>query len=347
MTARKISSHIRYNPLSGARILVCPERGSRPRSEKEEPPPPPSDSEYDPTCYLCPGNIRATGNVNPAYTSVFAFDNDYPALVPHTSGFRNCEGALIQSHAEDGICRVLCYSPRHDLTPARLPEAQLRRAVDTWTEESATLSAVPWIGYVQIFENHGAIGGASSRHPHSQIWASADIPDLVKSEDFHQEQYALRYGTCLLCDYVKLELTLRERVVCENDGFVVLVPYWAVWPFETMVLSKRHLADVTSLTAGERGLFADIIKRITTRYDNLFQMQFPYSMAIHQKPADDSVHTGWHFHAHYFSPMRSATIQKVMAAYELGAGSERDGLPEEAALRLRVASETHYLPSKS
>jgi UDPglucose--hexose-1-phosphate uridylyltransferase len=204
------------------------------------------------------------------------------------------------------------------------------------------LGALPWINHVQIFENHGAVSGASSGHPHSQIWASADVPDLLASEQSHQAQYAQNHGSCLLCDYAKLEASLGERVVCENDGFLVVVPYWAVWPFETMVLSKRHFGSIDAMTTTERDLFADIIKRITTRYDNLFRTQFPYDMVIHQVSTNKTPSEHSHFHAHYYSPMRSGSVQKIMAAYELGAGRERDGLPEDAAAQLRASSEVHY-----
>jgi UDPglucose--hexose-1-phosphate uridylyltransferase len=336
-------SHLRHNPLTGEWVLVCPRRGDRPQSEKSERPSAPVDLPYDPTCYLCAGNLRASGVRNPAYLSVFAFDNDYPALSPDAVGAAIALDGLIKARPERGICRVLCYSPRHDLPPARMEVAQLRAAVDAWAGEYQRLGAIPWIGYVQIFENHGAIGGASSHHPHSQIWASADMPEDPAAEQKNQKTYAERHGSCLLCDYLRLESSLRERIIFENDGFVALVPYWAVWPYETMILAKRHFGDLSAMEPAERDLFADMMKRLATRYDNLFEMDFPHSMAMHQSPTDGAPHPEWHFHAHYYSPMRSAEVQKVMAAYELGAGRERDDLPEQAAQALRAASEIHYL----
>lgn len=339
-------SHLRFNPLTGEWILVCPKRGARPQSEKDERPPPECESAYDPSCYLCPGNMRASGVRNPAYSSVFAFDNDFAALSPDVTETPQSHGALMQARGERGICRVICYSPRHDLGPSRLDPAQLRAAIDEWALEYDRLGAIPWINYVQIFENHGAIGGASNRHPHSQIWASADVPCDPSKEQSLQKAYADAHGTCLLCDYVKLERGLRQRIVCENEGFLVVVPYWATWPFETMVLGKRHFGAIDAMTPAERGLLADIIGKISARYDNLFHAPFPYSMALHQMPTDGREHPEWHFHAHYYSPMRSATVQKVQAGYELGAGRERDDLPEDAAAALRASSEIHYLDGR-
>jgi len=333
-----VASQLRHNPLTDEWVLVCPRRGARPQSEPEVPPLPPA-LPYDPTCYLCPGNARAVGIRNPAYTSVFAFDNDFPALSPDVSGEPINEGGLILGHPERGVCRVLCYSPRHDLPPARLERSQLRTVVDEWIAQSRELGSLPWVNYVQIFENHGAIGGASSRHPHSQIWASADIPNEPLAEQTHQKKYRDTHGSCLLCDYAKLEASLGERVVCENESFVAVVPFWAVWPFETMILGKRHFGAIDEMDFAERDALSDIVKRLTTRYDNLFHALFAYSMGMHQSPPDGAPHPEWHFHAHFYSPMRSASVQKVMAGYELAAGRERDDLPEDAAARLRAADE--------
>jgi UDPglucose--hexose-1-phosphate uridylyltransferase len=340
------ASHLRFNPLTGEWVLVCPRRGARPHAEKDAAAPPAGDAPYDPTCYLCVGNMRAGGVRNPDYKSVYVFDNDFPALSADASGAPVDIEGLIRARPERGICRVMCYSPRHDLPPARLPLPQLRAAIDTWVAQYRELGALPWINHVQIFENHGAVSGASSNHPHSQIWASADIPNEPAAEQASQKAHAER-GGCLLCDYAKLEARLGTRIVCENDGFLVVVPYWAVWPFETMVLSKRHIGAIDELTDAERDLLADILKRVSTRYDNLFRAPFPYDMAFHQSPTDGQPHPEWHFHAHYYSPMRSATAQKVMAAYELAAGRERDDLPEDAAVQLRAASDVHYLDAKA
>jgi len=332
-------SQLRHNPLTNEWVLVCPQRGARPQSEPEIPPLP-AALPYDPTCYLCPGNARAVGIRNPAYTSVFAFDNDFPALSPQITGEPVSEGGIIQGHPERGVCRVLCYSPRHDLPPARLERTQLRAVVDEWVVQYRELGSLSWVNYVQIFENHGAIGGASSRHPHSQTWASADIPNEPLTEQIHQKRYRDTHGSCLLCDYATLETSLGERIVCENESFVVVVPFWAVWPFETMILSKRHFGAIDEMDSAERDALGDIVKRLTTRYHNLFHAPFAYSMGMHQSPPDGASHPEWHFHAHYYSPMRSASVQKVMAGYELAAGRERDDLPEDVAARLRAASET-------
>lgn len=339
------TSHLRCNILTGEQVLVCPRRGARPQSERPQTPSPERDPPYDPTCYLCPGNVRASGR-NPLYEGIYAFDNDFPALSRDASGPEPDPNALLQAAPERGICRVLCYSPRHDLPPARLPLAQMRAAIDAWVGEYRTLGAIDWINHVQIFENHGALGGASSRHPHSQIWASDRIPGEPAAEQAHQKAYAETHSGCLLCDYLKLEQAAQERLVCENDAFAVVVPYWAVWPFETMVIAKRHFASIDAMTDAERDLFADIVRRITTRYDNLFLAPFPYAMAIHQAPTDREPHPEWHFHTHYYSPMRAAGVQKIMAGYELAAGRERDDLPEEAAARLRALSEVHYLDAR-
>ncbi|HEY2069980.1 MAG TPA: galactose-1-phosphate uridylyltransferase [Rhizomicrobium sp.] len=337
------SSHLRLNLLTGEWVLVGPQRGARPHSEEATPPSETPDPPYDPTCYLCVGNMRKSGIRNPDYTGVYAFDNDFPALSRGSEGApsppsSSSLGAVLQMRPERGICRVLCYSPRHDLPPARLPRAAMRLAIDAWVEEYRTLGAIPWINHVQIFENHGALGGASSRHPHSQIWAEETVPHDPAVEAEHQAAYAREHdGACLLCDVLKHELAGGARLVCENDGFAVIVPYWAVWPFETLVLAKRHYSSIETMTDTERDLFADIIQQITARYDALFHASFPYAMAMHQAPTDRDPHPEWHFHAHYFSPMRAAGVEKVMAGYELAAGPERDDLPEDAAAMLRAA----------
>ncbi|MGH6872971.1 MAG: galactose-1-phosphate uridylyltransferase [Rhizomicrobium sp.] len=340
-SALPATSHLRTNLLTGERVLVSARRGARPQAEDDKARPYAAVLTYDPACYLCPGNARAGGR-NPAYAGVYAFDNDFPALSRDASGPSSAPDALLQFRPERGICRVMCYSPRHDLPPALLPLPALRAAVDAWVAEYRTLGAIGWIGHVQIFENHGALGGASSRHPHSQIWASADVPAQPAAEQHHQSAYARAHGGCLLCDYLKLETALGERIVCGNEGFVALVPFWAVWPFETIIVATRHFAAIDGMTKPERGLYADIVKRLTTRYDNLFRAPFPHSMAMHQAPTDGGAHPEWHFHAHYYSPMRAAGVQKIMAGYELAAGRERDDLPEDAAARLRAAGEVHY-----
>ena len=336
-------SHLRFNPLSGEWILVAPKRGQRPQSEKPITParemiPPHADD-----CFLCTGNMRASGIRNPDYKAAYTFDNDFPALSLEAAPVPADHDALIVTRAERGICRVMCYSPRHDLGQARLDIATLRTVIDAWADQFTQLGALSWIKYVQIFENHGPLAGASSAHPHSQIWATSDVPDDPKTEIAQQKKYQAAHGSCLLCDYAKLEASLGERVVCENDRFLVVTPYWAMWPFETMVLGKRHFGTIAQMSGAERDAYADIIKRLAARYDNLFEAPFAYSMGLHQVPTDGEEHPECHFHAHYYSPMKSVSVQKIMAGFELAAGRERDDLPEDAAAQLRAVSDVHYL----
>lgn len=337
-------SHLRFNPLSGEWILVAPKRGRRPQSEKDIPPARAPIPPHDSACFLCTGNVRASGIRNPSdYKAGYTFDNDFPALSPDEVAVPVDHDGLIATRAERGICRVMCYSPRHDLGPARLDRESLRTVIDAWAEQFGALGAMPWIKHVQIFENHGPLAGASSAHPHSQIWAQSDVPHDPQTEIEQQTKYLDARGSCLLCDYARLEASLGERVVCENDDFLVVAPYWAMWPFETMILAKRHFGALPKMTGAERDAYADIVKRLTARYDNLFEAPFAYSMALHQAPMDGEAHAECHFHAHYYSPMKSASVQKIMAGYELAAGRERDDLPEDAAARLRAVSDVHYL----
>ncbi len=346
MTQRDMEQipHRRLNPLTGEWVRVSPQRTDRPwlgKVEKREGEKRPA---YDPTCYLCPGNSRAGGTQSPQYAGTYVFDNDYPALLSEASDTDVEESGLIVARAERGICRVVCFSPRHDLTVSRMSQAEIRPVIDAWAEQYESLAAVPWVQHVQIFENCGAMMGASNPHPHCQIWANATIPNQPTKEQAAQLDYRARLGSCLLCDYLRLELERRERVVCENESFAVVVPYWAVWPFETLVLSKRHIGAMDELNSTERDLLAGILRQVTTRYDNLFDVSFPYSMGFHQSPTDKQPHPEWHFHAHYYPPLlRSATVQKFMVGYEMMAAPQRDLTPETAAARLRQASDVHYL----
>jgi UDPglucose--hexose-1-phosphate uridylyltransferase len=336
--------HQRLNPLTGEWVLVSPQRTDRPWLGKVEGREAEHRPTYDPTCYLCPGNSRAGGAQNPRYSRTFVFDNDYPALVPETSDTEVDESGLVVARAERGICRVVCFSPRHDLTISRMSQAEIGPVVDAWVEQYQSLAATPWVRHVQIFENCGAVMGASNPHPHCQIWANASVPNQPAKEQVSLLEHYTRLGSCLLCDYLKLEVERRERIVCENEAFAVVIPYWAVWPFETLVLSKRHLAAMDELSGAERELLANILKQLTTRYDNLFEVPFPYSMGFHQRPTDRQPHPEWHFHAHYYPPLlRSATVQKFMVGYEMMAAPQRDLTPETAAARLREVSEVHYL----
>jgi UDPglucose--hexose-1-phosphate uridylyltransferase len=345
MTQRELEQvpHRRLNPLTKEWVLVSPQRTDRPWLGKVENREPESRLASDPACYLCPGNSRAGGVRNPAYAGTLVFDNDYPALISQTSGTEVDESGIIVARGERGICRVLCFSPRHDLTVSRMSSAQLRPVVDAWVEQYEALAAVPWVRHVQIFENCGAVMGASNPHPHCQIWANSTVPNQPAKEQASLLEHYNQRNSCLLCDYLKLELEHHERVVCENPGFAAVVPYWAVWPFEILVLSKRHLGAMDELTEAERDLLAGILKQLTTRYDNLFEVPFPYSMGFHQRPTDGQPHPEWHFHAHYYPPLlRSATVQKFMVGYEMMATPQRDITPESAAARLREMSEIHY-----
>jgi UDPglucose--hexose-1-phosphate uridylyltransferase len=337
--------HRRFNPLLREWVLVSPQRTQRPwlgRVEKAEVP---AEQNYDPQCYLCPGNSRAGGVRNPAYQSTFAFDNDYPALLsPSKVENEADQGALLLAVPESGICRVVCFSPRHDLTLPRMTLEELRNVIEAWTKEMQSLEGFPWVRYVQIFENRGTMMGASNPHPHCQIWASASIPNLPRRELDSFEEYYKTNRQCLLCDYSGMEMERKERIIFENDGFLAIVPFWAVWPFETIILSKRHITYLGEFSPTEKELFGETLRRLTTRYDNLFEISFPYSMGLHQRPSGRGDCPAWHFHAHFFPPLlRSATVQKFMVGYELLATPQRDIAPEDAARRLVEASETHYL----
>ena len=340
--SHELFPHRRFNPLLREWVLVSPHRTQRPWLGKVEIPPQPALAAYDPSCYLCPGNPRAGGVRNPQYASTFVFDNDFAALLPEPSSASLSDG-LLQAQSERGICRVVCFSPRHDLTIPRMNDAELRDTLNAFSEQYTQLESRGWIRYVQVFENRGALMGASNPHPHCQIWATESVPNIPARESEALLQYRAGHGTCLLCDYLCLELQREERIVCHNDAFVVLVPYWAVWPFETIVVSRRHVDAVTALSAGELALLGDILRRITIRYDNLFQVPFPYSMGFHQRPSDGAPHPEWHLHAHYFPPLlRSATVQKFMVGFEMLGMPQRDITPEDAAKRLREAGEIHY-----
>jgi UDPglucose--hexose-1-phosphate uridylyltransferase len=336
--------HRRLNPLTQEWVLVSPNRAQRPWLGKREGHTAQDLPAYDPVCYLCPGNQRAAGNHNPKYTSTFVFDNDYPALLPDPPKIEVDESDLIVARSEPGVCRVICFSPRHDLTISRMSSPEVRQVVDVWADQSESLAKIPWIGHVQIFENRGDLMGASNPHPHCQVWATSTVPNVPAKEQASFLEYRAKHQSCLLCDYLQLELNHGERIVCENDAFVALVPYWAVWPFETMVLSRRHVGGIGELSEMERTDFADILRQVTIRYDNLFEAPFPYSMGLHQQPAKQEARSEWHLHTHYLPPLlRSVSVQKFMVGFELLGTLQRDITPESAAIRLREADDVHYL----
>jgi UDPglucose--hexose-1-phosphate uridylyltransferase len=305
--------------------------------------PPAALPAYDPSCYLCPGNPRAGGAQNPAYDSTFVFDNDFGALEPGTPPAQFERDSLLVACAEPGICRVVCFTPNHSLTLARMGVPEIQRVVTVWVEQHRELGANPLINYVQIFENRGEMMGCSNPHPHGQIWAGTTLPNEWRKEQIAQAAHRSTHGSCLLCDYLAIERQ-SERMVCENDSFAAVVPFWAVWPFEVLLLSRRHVATIEALDEREQCDLAGILKQVTTRYDNLFQVPFPYTMGFHQRPTDGTEHQEWHLHAHYYPPLlRSASVRKFMVGYEMLAGPQRDITPEAAAALLRERPEKHYL----
>ncbi len=334
--------HRRYNPLTGEWLLVSPHRTQRPWQGQVEKLPPETRPAYDPKCYLCPGNERAGGHRNPPYEKTFVFTNDFSALLEDTPDTEASPHGLLRAEGVRGVCRVICFSPRHDLTMAEMEVEDLEAVANTWVEEFESLMSRPFLRYVQIFENRGEMMGCSNPHPHCQIWASSAVPDEVAREEAMQAEYWRSHGRTLLGDYLKLELELGERIVCANDHFAALVPWWAVWPFETMIVSRRAVTGIDELSGEERAGLADILKRITTRYDNLFEISFPYSFGFHQRTAGGR-NPAWHLHAHFYPPLlRSATVRKFLVGYEMLAMPQRDITAEAAAARLREQSEVHY-----
>src|SRR5271165_5538851 len=341
--------HRRYNPLSREWVLVSPHRTQRPWQGQVETTDAAAQPDYDPKCYLCPGNERAGGVHNPQYESTFVFENDFAALKPGVSpaSVSDEKKDLLIAETEPGVCRVVCFSPRHDLTLAHMELSAIRTVVDVLADQFCGLGAMPEINYVEIFENRGEMMGCSNPHPHGQIWANGTIPNEPRKEQAALTEYRRQKQSCLLCDYVELERAAGERIVCENEKFLAVVPFWAIWPFELLLCSKSHVADLAALDTSARAALADILKRITIRYDNLFETSFPYSMGFHQQPTDGIDHPEWHLHAHFYPPLlRSATVRKFMVGYELLASPQRDISPESAAERLRSLPEQHFRSGK-
>ena len=330
--------HRRWNPLRRSWVMVSPHRTQRPWQGEVSKTAAPASLTYDPECYLCPGNKRAGGEVNPPYDGVFSFVNDYAAVLPNPPARVDAtDSPLLAAEPVQGICKVLCFHPDHSLTLAKMQRPDIRRVVDAWASETEEIAAIDWIHHIQIFENRGAMMGASNPHPHCQIWATSHIPDEPALETEAQQAYIAEKGSCLLCDYLAAERASGDRVIVENEHFTAIVPWWAVWPFETMILSRRHLGMLPQLSGDERDSLADILKRLTTRYDNLFDVSFPYTMGFHQSPVDGNAHPEWHFHAHFYPPLlRSATVRKFMVGFEMLGMPQRDITPEDAAARLRA-----------
>ena len=335
--------HRRYNILTGEWILVSPHRTKRPwqgRLEKvagEERP------SYDADCFLCPGNTRASGDKNPEYKDPYTFQNDFSALLPDGPQ-ENFNNGLLTAKAETGICRVVCFSPDHSLTLPVMRTRDIVKVIQKWKEEYRDLGSREGINYVQIFENKGDMMGCSNPHPHGQIWSQLSVPVEVEKKSAHQLEHWQKNRSSLLGDYLKQELELKERLVLENEHFAALVPYWAIWPYETTIIPKRQMQHIGKLNVEEEVAFAEILKLLTTKYDNLFQTSFPYSSGIHQQPTDGKDHLHWHFHMSFYPPLlRSKTVKKFMVGYELFAGPQRDITAEQAAETLRELPEVHYL----
>jgi UDPglucose--hexose-1-phosphate uridylyltransferase len=330
--------HRRLNALTNEWVLVSPHRATRPWLGEVASLQTAAETAYNPNCYLCPGNTRASGIQNPVYSTTFVFENDFAALKPGTCPARvdvDNMGLLV-AEAEPGICRVICFSPRHDLTLATMGQPEIEQVVRTWVGQFRELGGLEEINHVQIFENRGALMGASNPHPHCQIWATSSIPEAPSKELAAQGAYLKTQTRCLLCDYVALEQKQQVRMLCQNDGFVALVPFWAVWPFEILVCSHRHLGSMSEFAPEEVRSLSDILHRVTATYDRVFGVPFPYSMGFHQSPTDGADHPECHFHAHFYPPLlRSATIRKFMVGFEMLGTPQRDITPETAAERLR------------
>jgi UDPglucose--hexose-1-phosphate uridylyltransferase len=341
-------THRRKNILTGEWVLVSPGRLKRPWLGKKESAPSAALPQYDPSCYLCPGNERASGGKNPNYRGTFVFDNDFSALTHESTKLEMDVDGLIQAESESGICRVICFSPRHDLTLAEMEEDQISRVIKVWKKEYVDLGKLDDVNYVQIFENKGELMGCSNPHPHCQIWAESAIPVEPAKETNEFEAYWNKTGKCKICDYVALELKQKERVVFETERFVALVPFWAVWPFEVLIAPKDHINSIAEFNDNYITDFSGALKILTVRYDNLFEISFPYSAGIHQSPTDGAGHPGWHFHMHFYPPLlRSASVKKFMVGYEMLANPQRDITAEAAAERLRGMSDVHYKNRKS
>ncbi len=341
--------HRRYNALNGEWILVSPHRTKRPWQGKQETPPPDNRPQHDPKCYLCPGNERAGGLSNPDYESTYVFTNDFAALLKDTPLEHMPHSELMQVDMVQGTCRVICFSPRHDLTLPEMEESAIRNVVDLWADQTQELAET--YRWVQVFENKGAIMGCSNPHPHGQIWAGSALPNEPNKEDAHQLAYLEKNKKPLLVDYLKAELAgNKERVVLENEHWVVVVPYWALWPFEVLLLPREHVLRIYDLSGEQRDSLADIVRRLTIKYDNLFNVSFPYSMGWHGAPTGPDLKqdmTHWQLHAHYYPPLlRSATVKKFMVGYEMLGEPQRDITAEQAAERLRALPDEHYKTAK-
>ncbi|MGC4040398.1 MAG: UDP-glucose--hexose-1-phosphate uridylyltransferase [Flavobacterium sp.] len=335
--------HRRYNPLLDEWILVSPHRNKRPWQGQNEKLHEDNRPQYDTECYLCPGNSRSNGIKNPDYTDCYVFENDFSALLQEEVAFDNQSSNLFQLKPERGINKVVCFSPKHNLTLPEMEITDIEKVVQIWKEQYIELGSHDFINYVQIFENKGSVMGCSNPHPHGQIWAQSSLPTQVERTQKNLRSHYEKNKTSLLKDYLEQELKHQERIVAENNHFAVVVPFWAIWPYETMIISKRHFGNIIGMTNDESRAFAEIIKTITIKYDNLFETSFPYSAGIHQAPTDRVSHPEWHFHMHFYPPLlRSATVKKFMVGYEMLGEAQRDISPEQSAEILRKLSTNHY-----
>lgn len=341
---RPDNPHQRYNPLTGQWLLLSPQRSKRPWQGNKEKLPECSLKVYDDSCYLCPGNQRANNAENPKYSGVYIFENDFPALLNDNDSFTS-EDELFKARQANGTCRVICFSDRHDLTLAQMSQAQIKSVIKAWMEQAYELGQT--YQWVQLFENKGAIMGCSNPHPHGQIWASDYLPDEPAKEDIFQKAYFKKHGKPLLVDYLEKELAAEERIIVENDEWAALVPYWAVWPFETMLVPKKRTSQIIELDKNQQEGLAGIMKTLLVKYDNMFETSFAYSMGWHGAPFNDQSNEHWQLHAHYYPPLlRSATVKKFMVGYEMLGCAQRDITPETAAQIIREQSETHYTKQK-
>ncbi len=339
--------HRRKNILTGEWVLVSPNRTNRPWQgeisslSKDERP------RYDPNCYLCPGNHRANGEVNPQYKNTFVFTNDFSSLLEDIPDQAENRNDLLIAKSEKGICRVVNFSPRHDLTLAGMKEKGIETVIATWQNEFRSLASNPAINYIQIFENKGSLMGNSNPHPHCQIWAQESIPAEPAKELKQFKQYYKKHNRSILSDYLKLERKLKERIVFENSSFAVVVPFWAVWPYETLIISKRKVSNILQLNKSEKKDFANALSITAVKYDNLFKTSFPYSAGLHQAPVDGKEYKEWHLHMHFYPPLlRSASIKKFMVGYEMMAEPQRDITPELSAIILKELPVIHYKASE-
>ena len=336
--------HRRYNPLINEWVLVSPHRAKRPWQGQNENIISDALPQYAPTCYLCPGNMRANGIHNPDYKEAFVFENDFAALKQDEIDWEESQNTtFFKARPERGISRVVCFSPNHNETLPEMSVEAIENIIQTWQQEYTTLGKMDYINYVQIFENKGSVMGCSNPHPHGQIWAQSSLPTQVEKTHKNLKAYFDQHQNTLLHEYLQEELQKKERIVIENAHFVALVPFWAMWPFETMIVSKRTVAKINHFSLDEVHHFAIILKQLTTKYENLFETSFPYSSGIHQAPTDGTEHPEWHFHMHFYPPLlRSATVKKFMVGYEMMGESQRDITPEKSAAMLREQSNTHY-----